>query len=361
MKVPHGLELWGATFVLISTAAVMRFFCAGSFVLASVVMEQAQNAPHPWFDPALVNAAKAEGGEVIVYSTTNEEEGLPLWHIFEDATGIKVHYVRASDAQILGRVTIEARSGQKTWDIAQTANVQKFLDAMLQAFEPSEAVHLYPEARAQNKRWYGVYANYNTPAYNTKAIKREDLLDTLEDFAHHPEWAGKVVLGSTDHVWLATVYRYYGEEKARAVLKDLVASVKPVVVDGHLAVARAVGVGEYWIALNNYLNLTLNQKLAQANTDYFVLDPIPLFYGQVAVNAQAPHPKTTLLAANFSISQEAQQFLAKFGRFPTRDDVVTEPKGLAAELNKRKPLTVLLSGEEGRTWQKEFKDLLMAH
>jgi iron(III) transport system substrate-binding protein len=312
-----------------------------------------------WLDPALLQEAKAEGGEVIVYSTTNEEEGLPLWHLFEQATGIKVQYVRASDSQILGRVTIEARSGQKTWDVAQTANVQKFPDAMLLAFDPPEAQHIYPAARAPNKRWYGVYANYNTPAYNTKAIKTEDVPRSLEDFAHHPEWAGKVVLDGTDHVWLATVYKFYGEEKARAILKTLVEVVKPVVIDGHLAVARAVGAGEYWIALNNYLNLTLNQKMAHANTDYFIIDPIPLFYGQVGVNARAPHPKTALLAANFSISQDAQQFLAKFGRFPTRDDVVTEPAGLAARLNARGPLTVLLTGDEDRIWQKEFRDLLM--
>jgi iron(III) transport system substrate-binding protein len=309
----------------------------------------------------LLASAKSEGGEVIVYSTTNEEEGLPLWHIFEQATGLKVNYVRASDSQILGRVTIEARAGQKTWDVAQTANVQKFPDAMLAAFEPSEAQHLFPAARAANQRWYGVYANYNTPAYHTKAIRAEDVPHSLEDFARHPEWAGKVVLDGTDHVWLATVYRYYGEEKARAVLDKLVATVKPVVIDGHLAVARAVGAGEYWIALNNYLNLTLNQKMAHAATDYFIIDPIPLFYGQIGVSAQAPHPKAALLAANFSISQEAQQFLAKFGRFPTRDDVITDPPGLAAELNARHPLTVLLTGEDDRKWQKEFKDLLLAH
>ena len=31
---------------------------------------------------------------MIIYSSTNEEEGLPLWKVFEEATGIKVQYVR---------------------------------------------------------------------------------------------------------------------------------------------------------------------------------------------------------------------------------------------------------------------------
>jgi spermidine/putrescine-binding protein len=85
----------------------------------------AQDKKPVWLDEKLLPAAKAEG-QVVVYSTTNEQEGLPLWKIFEDATGIKVLYVRASDAQILSRVIIEARAGQRTWDISQTANVQKF-------------------------------------------------------------------------------------------------------------------------------------------------------------------------------------------------------------------------------------------
>src|SRR5262245_29915280 len=39
-------------------------------------------APRPWLDPALLAAAKAEG-TLTVYSSTNEQEGLPLFKIFE--------------------------------------------------------------------------------------------------------------------------------------------------------------------------------------------------------------------------------------------------------------------------------------
>ncbi len=342
--------------------AIARAAFATTLLLsASLTPLAAQTANKPsWLDPALLEAAKAEGGTVVVYSTTNEEEGLPLWKLFEDATGIKAQYVRASDSQILGRVTIEARAGQKTWDIAQTANVQKFPDPMMLAFEPPEAKNIFPEARAENKRWYGVYSNYNTPAYNTKMIKKEDLPKSFEDFSKHPEWAGKVVIDSTDHVWLATVFKFYGEEKARKVLKEFVSVVKPVVIDGHLAVARAVGAGEYWFALNNYLNLTVNQKLAGASTDYFLMDPVPLFYGQVGVSANAPHPKTALLAANFSLSKEAQTHLATFGRMPTRADVETNPPGIVKEVNTAKVMSVLLTGEEDRVWQREFKEILLA-
>jgi len=56
-----------------------------------------------WADPELVRAARAEAGTLTVYSSVNEQEALPFWKLFEDATGIKVGYVRGSDVQILSR------------------------------------------------------------------------------------------------------------------------------------------------------------------------------------------------------------------------------------------------------------------
>src|SRR5262245_15491331 len=64
-----------------------------------------QGTPRPWIDQSLLAAAKAEGS-LIVYSSTNEQEGLPLFKIFEEATGIKVQYVRAADAPLMARVAV---------------------------------------------------------------------------------------------------------------------------------------------------------------------------------------------------------------------------------------------------------------
>jgi ABC-type Fe3+ transport system substrate-binding protein len=150
---------------------------------------------------------------------------------------------------------------------------------------------------------------------------------------------------------------HYGEEKGAQLLKDIIAAVQPVAINGHLAVARAVGSGEYWIALNNYVNLTVNVKLNGGATDFWTMDPIVLFFGQVGVAKLAPHPKAALLAANFSISREAQEFLAKFGRLPTRSDVMTNPPDVLDTIKPRKIVTVLLNTEEDRRRIKQFNDL----
>ena len=182
-----------------------------------------------------------------------------------------------------------------------------------------------PEARDPGKLWYGVYANYNTPDYNTQHVKAADLPKTYEDFAKHPEWAGHVAIDGTDNEWLKAMFEYYGDDKATKIVKDIVATVKPIVTNGHLAAARSVGSGEYWVGLNQYTNLALNVKLAGGPIDYFVLDPVTLFFGQVGVSAKAPHPNTALLAANFMLSKECETFLTKFGRIPTRARCGIEP------------------------------------
>ncbi len=317
---------------------------------------QAQTAKHSWLDESLLPAAKAEG-QVVIYSTTNEQEGLPLWKIFEDATGIKVLYVRASDAQILSRVVIEARANQRSWDISQTANVQKFPQDFLLDWAPPESKFLMESARGPNNKWFGVYANYNAPAYNTNLVKREDLPARLEDFVKHPEWAGRIAIDDTDTPWLAAVFDHYGEARAREILTELVAKMKPVVLDGHLAIARAVGGGEYLFALNNYLNLTLNVQLAKSPTDYWVMEPVTLFFGQSGIAAKAPHPNAAKLAQNFLLSQEAQQFLTNFGRLPTRPDVETNPKGVLENVTKAKVIIKLLDSTEEKKWSATFKEL----
>lgn len=330
-----------------------------ALTLVPVVGTAAASAQAPsrsWLDPALLPAAKAEGS-LIVYSSTNEQEGLALFKLFTEATGINVDYVRASDAVLLSRMAIEFRADQRSYDIVQTGTINKMPPQMLAEYEPPEAKNVSPDARDPNKRWHGVYANYNSPAYNTERVKASELPRSYDEFAQRKEWAGKVAIDGTDSEWLKAMIEYYGERGGIDLVKRLVATLRPVVTDGHLAMARATGAGEYWVSLNNYVNLSMNVKLAGGAIDIWALDPVTLFFGQVGVNAKAPHPSAARLAANFMLSRECQEFLAKFGRLPTRKDVQSNPPGVIEMLTQKKVITVLMAPAEERKWQRQFDQL----
>ncbi len=314
--------------------------------------------PPTWLaqlEPNLVEAAKKEG-QLVIYSSTNETEGLPWFKIFEADTGIKVNYIRGSDVQLHARIAIEHRARQKAWDIVQTASVQQLPAEIVAQYDPPEAKNIRPGARAKDQRWFGVYTNYNTPAYNTKFVRSDELPKSYAEFAKRPQWAGKVVIDVNDETWLATIYEHFGEREAKRMMDEIVSVLKPVVIQGHLAAARAVGAGEYWIALNNFLNLTLNVKLAGQPTDFWVMDPVSQQYGMLGISSNAANPNAARVAANFMLSRESQQHLAQYGRLPTRDDVETNPKGVLEPVMKAKIITTMPTPEEGRKWSKIFDE-----
>jgi iron(III) transport system substrate-binding protein len=338
---------------------MMRKIASG--LIAALVLTNATpgtaQAPRPWLVPELLAAAKSEGSTLTMYASMNEEEALPYWAIYEQATGIKVNFVRMSDSNIRARVAIEHRAGQRSWDLVATSPVYRIGNEILAPFDPPQAKDLIPQARDANRRWYGYSGNYNTPAYNTAKVKPEELPKSYEEFIDRKQWAGKVAIDATDTEWLAGLFAHYGEERASKLLRDIVAALKPVVIDGHLNLARQVGAGEYLVALNNYVPLTINLKLAGVPTDFWALDPVSLTFGSIGIYAQAPHPKTALLAANYMLSHEGQSFLTRKGRLPSRPDVATNPPGVLELLGSKTIVTTMTSVNEQRRMQQAFNDI----
>jgi iron(III) transport system substrate-binding protein len=335
---------------------VGRMAAAAWVTIALASAPAAAQETHTWLVPELAGAARAEGA-LTVYGSMNEQEALPLWKLFEDATGVKVSYVRSSDTQIMAKVAIENRTRQRIWDVALTTTVPQLPRDYLAQFDPPEAGGLMAGARDPERRWYGSYANYNAPAYNTTFVKPSELPKNYEEFATHKEWRGKVAIDDTDDEWLAALCATYGEERGRALAKAIVDALDPIVTDGHLALARSVGAGEYWLALNNYLPLTLNVKMSGAPTDFWLMDPVPLMFGSVGVNVLAPHPNAARLAGNFVLSSEGETFMTRKGRLPTRPDVATNPPEIGSMLREHKIMPVTFAADDQKKWQKAFSEL----
>jgi len=325
-------------------------------VLLALAPGRAAAQSHPWIDPTLLAAARAEG-TVTIYSSTNEQEGLPLFKLFEDATGIRFNYIRGNDASLLSRVAIETRANQPSFDIIHISNAHKMPQNLLAQSEPPEAKHILEQARDANRRWYGVYTIYTTPAYNTQRVSAADLPRSFEEFAQRTQWAGKVAIDYTDLEWLRGMLQFHGEQKGTELVRRIVAGLKPVLTDGRLAMARSVAAGEYLFALNNFVNLTLNVKLAGGPIEILPLDPVALYFAQVAINARAPHPNSARLAANFMLSQECQVFYTKFGRLPTRTDVPTNPPGIVDIVTGKQVVRTLFDPDEERRLKQLFDTL----
>ena len=107
-------------------------------------------------------------------------------------------------------------------------------------------------------------------------------------------------------------------------MRRIATSLRPVITDGHLAMARAVGVD--WVALNNDANLSMMRKLAGNPIEVWPLDPVTLIFGQVGVTS-ALHPMGASPPISCSV-RSASSFCQRFGRLPTRKDAYRGSAGL---------------------------------
>jgi iron(III) transport system substrate-binding protein len=339
-----------------SLAAALPWLGISGLRAQQIESAGATSSSHPWIEPKLLAAAQKEGS-VTIYSSINQGEALPLWKVFQSATGVKVNYIRGSDSELLGRVALEARARRATWDILETTAVTRLPSSFLAPVDLPEAKNIVEQARGPDHRWYGMYANYNAPAYNTQHVKGTDLPTTYEGFLAHKEWAGHVAIDQTDDQWLSALYQSYGAAKAEALVKNLITTLKPALVDGHLALARDVGSGDYWIALNNYVNLTINVRMSGAPTDYWGVDPTALYFGEIGVSSNAPHPNAARLAANFLLSKEGQTQITRAGRIPVRPDVPPNPPDAVSKLGKRTIVFSNFDAAAEKKWSQTFNAL----
>ena len=188
-------------------------------------------------------------------------------------------------------------------------------------------------------------------------MKPADLPKSYEDFLTHKEWAGKIAIDQTDTQWLKAIVTHYGEQKGRKLVEDIVATLNPILVDGHLALARSVAAGEYPVALNNYMNLTINQMLSGGPTDYWALDPVAVFFGSVggehagaaseggaAGGELRAHQGGAVDAAEGRPAAGAHRRHAQSAR---RNEAARGRKVIVAEF----------PGEEEKKWQREFQEI----
>jgi iron(III) transport system substrate-binding protein len=328
-----------------------------SVILAAFWLSPALAADRDWIDPTLLAAAQQEGS-LTLFSANTEDVVLPQIQAFEAATGIKTDYVRGADSTLLARIAVANRAGKQSWDVISIQEVESMPKEWLAQFAPRQAAHLIPGAKDPDNRWFGYYTVFNTPSYNTGKIKPADLPKSYADFAKHPEWAGHVGIDFTDRVWLAGLMQFYGEEQGRKLVRDLAGTLHPTLYKGHLALARALGSGEYWFNLNNYLNLTLNVKLSGDPVDFWILDPVVVTFGQAGINAHAAHPNAARLMVEYMLSAESQAMRTRWGYVPTRTDVATNPPGILDQFKDHPLARVGLSPDEDPKWQKLFNELL---
>lgn len=303
----------------------MSFPMKSKFLLALISVPLLIVAPVLAQSAGLVEAAKKEGGKVVVYGSLESDTVAAIADAFQKKTGIEVEYWRGSATKVMDRALSEYRAGRPLFDVILTnGNPMQILekDGIFAKYDSPSAKE-FPKSAIDpvlGPRYRNVIIGI---VYNKNLIKPADAPKSLEDLLK-PEYKGKLVMPDpTQHTttaqWLGSLYKVMGKEKAQNFIQNLAAS-RPILVESLLPAAKRVTTGETPIAITFVKYVYIFGKEG-APLDYVRL-PMMLGDGHyVALNNKAPHPNAGKAFIDFFLGRESMNIMAKMGEFVNRKGV----------------------------------------
>src|SRR5687767_7357488 len=191
--------------------------------------------------------------EVVMYTSLNLKDSVPLTEAFEKRTGLKVSLWRASSEKVLQRAITEARAGRFSVDVIETNAPEMeamYRENLLEEFTSVHFKDLPPAAFPKHRQYVATRFNFFTIGYNTNLVKANEVPNTYEDLVH-PRWKGRVGLEGSDVDWFAAVVKAMGEEKGLAMFRKM-AENQPQIRTGHTLMAELVASGEIPLAATLY-------------------------------------------------------------------------------------------------------------
>ncbi len=263
----------------------------------------------------LIDAAKKEG-ELSVYHVY---PFLPsVLAAFTKKYGIKVKAWRAGSEAVLQRVLAEARGGRHEVDLMQNnapENEAAYREKLLAEVWSPHLKDLLGAAVPAHAAWAGITIDIWTAAYNTAALRREDLPRSYADLAD-AKWRGKLAIEANNHAWFGSLLAELGTDSGAKLFAQIVERNGMTTRKGHSALAQAVAAGDVALALTVYQWNPEQLKRKGAPIDAHVLQPLLGQPSTVAIARRAPNPAAALLFYDFVLS-EGQKILADAAFVPT--------------------------------------------
>ena len=277
-------------------------------------------------DDKLVDAAKKEGGKVVVYGSIENDTMDLIAGALKKKTGLETEYWRAAANKVTDRVVNESRSGRPLFDVVLTT------DATMQIIQKDGFLAKYdsPSARAFPKEVIdpNLGPSYRKTiigiVYHAGIIKPADAPKSLEDLLK-PQYKGKVVVPdpsqhTTTAQWMASLPKVMGSrEKADKFIRDL-AATKPLLVESLTPAGERITTGETPIGLAFIKNVVFYGKKG-IPLDYVRLGKFMGDGQSIALAAKPPHPNAGKTFIDFFLSEEGLRLMAGIGEFVTRKGI----------------------------------------
>ena len=303
----------------------------------------------------ILAGAKKEG-TLTLYTTIAEKDLPALIKPFEAKYGLKVNVWRAGTDKVLQRTLAEAAANRNEVDAVHFGSPEMEAlsrEKVLQAVNSATYKDLQPGSVPAHKQWAATILSVWVQAYNTNAVKKEDLPKTYPDLLD-PKWKGKLGIESKNQDWFATVVGLNGGgDKGLKYFNDLVAKNGISPRTGHTLLTNMVVSGEVPLALTVYNYMPEQAKKKGAPIDWFVIEPAIARSNAIGVAAKAPHPAAALLFHEYMLT-DAQPLMVGIDYVPTNTKVASPLKGVKILITDP-----IQSIDEAEKWGKLFDDTVL--
>lgn len=302
----------------------------------------------------LVAGARREG-IVVIYTSLNTQDSVPLATAFEKKFGVKAQLWRSASEKVVQRAAAEARAGRFACDVMETNGPEMealFREGLLEEFRSPSFSDLPPAAFPKHRHYVADRFNFFTIGYNTRLIKPAEVPGSYDDLLL-PRYAGKIGLEAGDIDWFGAMVKHMGEEKGLAYFRRLAAS-KPQVRSGHTLIGQLVASGEIPLAANIYNHNAERVAVQGAPIKWKALTPTFGRPNAIGVARRAQHPHAALLFADFVLSREGQTILKERNRVPASRAVDSHLNAFPFEM-----IDPAITLDEDAKWSKLWSDLFL--
>ena len=305
-------------------------------------------------EPRIAAEGKKEG-LVVIYTSLNLKDSLPITEAFEKRTGIKVQLWRASSEKVLQRAVTEARAGRFSPDILETNGPEMeamYREKLLAPFYSPHFVDLPAGAFPPHRQYVADRFNFFTIGYNTNLVKPEEVPNSYEELAQ-PRWAGRVGIEASDVDWFGAMVKSMGEDKGLAFFRKL-AGNKPQIRTGHTLMAELLASGEIPLVATIYNHNVERLAVKGAPVKWKPLDPTFGRPNAIGVCKHAPHPYAALAFADFMLSKEGQTLIKERNRVPSSLSVDTRLNKFPFQM-----IDPVITLDENGRWEKIWSELFL--
>ena len=280
--------------------------------------------------------ARADAGEVNIYSARHYPADDQLYGRFTDETGIAVNQIKGTGEELMERIKLEGE--ECPCDLFITVDAGNLWRAQDQGiYQPIKSAelekHIPPYLREPSGLWFSFTKRARVFVYDETKVKPDEL-STYEELAD-PKWKKRVLIRSSNNIYnqslVASIIHNDGPDKAQAWCNGIVANMARPPKGGDIDQINALVAGEGDIAVSNtyYFGRMLSgddDALKQKLKTCRVFFPNQGDRGThvnvsgAGVATYSPNKDNAIKFLEYMISPEAQEIFAGANfEYPVRD------------------------------------------